>query len=433
MLVDGTLIRAELYDKHSAPYTGVNQVYEANKNRHPNLRLVVCNAHWYAPGAKPCGNYKVAGKVVSQELDRWTGFGWVSGEQPEVADTMVAYDYFLSTIPAIIDGKVGDMSAANWGSGVARRCNRTWWGFRTDGSCVVEVTTTGYTLQETADRMVGMGITNGLILDGSGSSQYYDGTTWHKGDGRIVYSYLLLWFKEEKDNMAPLICIDAGHGKNTAGKRCMKSLDPNETREWVLNDRMAKRLGKELEKRGYKVKRVDDTSGEVDVTLTERVARANKANATAYVSIHHNAGINGGSGGGICVFASENASDTSLKLQDAVYRATVAKTGLKGNRATPKPLKSFHVIKHTKMPAILGEFGFMDSATDVPIILSDSFSQKCAEGIAEGIAEVLGAKKLPTEKKIYRVQLGAFSDRSNAVALQAELKKLGYDTIIKED
>jgi len=33
-----------------------------------------------------------------------------------------------------------------------------------------------------------------------------------------------------------LICIDAGHFLGTPGKRCLKSIDPNETREWVLND-----------------------------------------------------------------------------------------------------------------------------------------------------------------------------------------------------
>ena len=38
------------------------------------------------------------------------------------------------------------------------------------------------------------------------------------------------------------IVIDAGHGKNTADKRCLKSLDQNETREWVLNDRVADAL-----------------------------------------------------------------------------------------------------------------------------------------------------------------------------------------------
>ena len=36
-----------------------------------------------------------------------------------------------------------------------------------------------------------------------------------------------------------VIALDAGHGMGTAGKRCLKSIDPNQTREWFLNDRIA--------------------------------------------------------------------------------------------------------------------------------------------------------------------------------------------------
>ena len=42
------------------------------------------------------------------------------------------------------------------------------------------------------------------------------------------------------------IAIDAGHGINTKGKRCLKSIDSKETREWWLNDRIADRLQKKL-------------------------------------------------------------------------------------------------------------------------------------------------------------------------------------------
>ena len=48
-----------------------------------------------------------------------------------------------------------------------------------------------------------------------------------------------------------LICIDAGHGLLTAGKRCLKSIDPNETREWMLNRRIADKLQNLLEDYGY--------------------------------------------------------------------------------------------------------------------------------------------------------------------------------------
>lgn len=32
------------------------------------------------------------------------------------------------------------------------------------------------------------------------------------------------------------IALTAGHYYYTPGKRCLKSIDPNETREWVLTD-----------------------------------------------------------------------------------------------------------------------------------------------------------------------------------------------------
>ncbi|MBO5329701.1 MAG: N-acetylmuramoyl-L-alanine amidase [Anaerotignum sp.] len=90
------------------------------------------------------------------------------------------------------------------------------------------------------------------------------------------------------------IVIDAGHGKNAAGKRALKSLDPNETREWVLNARVAEALEIYLLSAGHAVLRADDTSGNTDVSLATRVKMANDWKADYYVSIHHNAGINGG-------------------------------------------------------------------------------------------------------------------------------------------
>ena len=69
------------------------------------------------------------------------------------------------------------------------------------------------------------------------------------------------------------MCI--GHGKFTAGKRCLKSLDQNETREWVLNNRVASALEIYLRSAGHETLRVDDTSGNTDVSLAARVQRAN--------------------------------------------------------------------------------------------------------------------------------------------------------------
>ena len=196
-----------------------------------------------------------------------------------------------------------------------------------------------------------------------------------------------------------IIALDAGHYNDTPGKRCMKSIDPKETRERFLNARMAEHVEKLLKAYDCEVMRCDDRTGKTDPSLSERAARANRAGAGAFISIHHNAGVNGGKGGGICVYTAENASTTSLKLQKAVYDETVKRTGLKGNRATPLPVANFTVIYKANMPAVLGEFGFMDSTTDVPIILTDDFSVKCAQGIVAALVKTFGIKKKSEQEK----------------------------------
>lgn len=186
------------------------------------------------------------------------------------------------------------------------------------------------------------------------------------------------------------IAIDAGHGRYTTGKRCMKKLDPNETREWVLNDRVSNELERLLKTADHEVKRVDDITGETNVSLADRVKTANNWDADFFISVHHNAGINGGSGGGTEVYVAKQCSATSIKAQNAIYKYAVARANLKGNRSDGTRAANFYVIKNTKMPACLIECGFMDSSTDIKYILDEEWSKKMALGIAEGICEIYG-------------------------------------------
>lgn len=190
-----------------------------------------------------------------------------------------------------------------------------------------------------------------------------------------------------------LIAIDAGHYLGTPGKRCLKSIDPNETREWVLNARIADHLQTRLSLYDCITMRVDDTTGEKDVSLGERVTQANKADADVYLSIHHNAGINGGPGGGIVVYTYTDPSQASTALQRAVYEHTVRRTGLRGNRANPMPTANLYVLRTTRMPAVLCELGFMDSTTDTPIILTEEFASQAADGIIDALVEVYGIQE----------------------------------------
>lgn len=185
------------------------------------------------------------------------------------------------------------------------------------------------------------------------------------------------------------IALGAGHGINTEGKRCLKELDPKETREWWLNDRICDRVELLLRNyEGYELLRLDDSDdGEENVALAARVGVANKFGADFYLSVHHNAGANGTTAGGIVAYSHPKASRASVEWRDALYDALIAHTGLKGNRSNPKATSNLYVLRETKMPAVLLELGFMDSQTDVPIILSEEYANRCSAAIVEVVAK----------------------------------------------
>lgn len=173
-----------------------------------------------------------------------------------------------------------------------------------------------------------------------------------------------------------IICIDCGHGLTTKGKQCLDG-----TKEWVLNSRIGEYVEEMLTERGITVVRSDDRTGKKDIPLSTRVKRANEV-SDYFISIHHNAGIRGGHGGGIVVFWYSSKPDRE-KQASALYKRAIDNTYLKGNRSNPVVKKAFYVLRKTKCPALLIECGFMDSVRDLPIIKTEEF----ALGIATAITE----------------------------------------------
>ena len=190
------------------------------------------------------------------------------------------------------------------------------------------------------------------------------------------------------------IALDAGHGLYTSGKRCLKSLDPNETREWVLNSRICDKIEEKLKKYdGYSVLRMDDKTGKEDIPLETRTDKANNWGADFYLSVHHNAGINGGSGGGAVTIVYISPSDEELKYQKVVHEEFKKQVGHFGNRYDETPRQNLHVCRETDMPAVLIECGFMDSKVDVPMILSEGFAEKAATGLVNALVKIGGLTK----------------------------------------
>lgn len=193
--------------------------------------------------------------------------------------------------------------------------------------------------------------------------------------------------------MAFRLAIDAGHGINTAGKRIPKKLDPNQTREWSLNDRVARYIAEAAKQyEGVETLRVDDPTGKKDVSLSARCKAANNWGADMYTSCHHNAGINLGSGGGIVAFSYKEKTK-GAEYRDAIYNACIEAGGLRGNRSDPTKAKGYYVVKNTKAPAVLVEYGFMDSKTDAPVILTEAYAKLVGYATMDGIAKVAGLKR----------------------------------------
>jgi N-acetylmuramoyl-L-alanine amidase len=189
------------------------------------------------------------------------------------------------------------------------------------------------------------------------------------------------------------IAYCAGHYINTPGKRIPANLDPKQTREWTLNDRVADHFARAaLEYEGVQLLRTDDPTGEHFIDIPDRCKAANAWDSDLYLDMHHNAAGKIFSGGGVVAF-SYPGSAKGKQYRDAIYEAVIAAGGLKGNRAQPLQEKKFDSLRLAHAPAVLMEYGFMDSKTDAPVILTDAYAKKVAYGTMEGIAKAAGLKK----------------------------------------
>lgn len=196
------------------------------------------------------------------------------------------------------------------------------------------------------------------------------------------------------------IAYGAGHYLYTAGKRIPPELDPVETREWVLNDRVARYFAQAAkEYQDVELLRVDDPNGEIGIDLWPRCESANQFGADFALAIHHNAGANLTDAGGVVAF-SYPGSVKGAQYRDAIYDACIAAGGLRGDRAEPKQEIGFYVLKYTTMPAVLMEYGFMDSTLDAPVILQESYAKAMAYATMEAIAAVAGLQKTNPEEEI---------------------------------
>ncbi len=235
------------------------------------------------------------------------------------------------------------------------------------------------------------------------------------------------------------IAYCAGHYIGTPGKRVPKSLDPKQTREWTLNDRVARYFAEAAgQYEGVELLRTDDPTGKKHISIKNRTKKANSWGADIYVDMHHNAGIKGGAGGGVVAYCKKKDA-TGKGYRDAIYAAVIAAGNLKGNRAKPLAEKNYSTMVYSKAPAILVEYGFMDSRTDYPVISTEEYAKKVGYATMDAIAVTKGLKKkteqavtpakTTTTKEVYcKVELRVLkkgAEGTDVIAMQQLLEANG--------
>ena len=180
---------------------------------------------------------------------------------------------------------------------------------------------------------------------------------------------------------------------------------------------------------------IDVTPGNC-VSATDLAYGVNKAN-NAKVSLFNSNHLNAGGGHGVEVLYYKGSA-TGKTIATRVCN-NIAKLGF-ANRGAKEDVRGLYELKNTKMPAIIVESFFLDSASDVALYRKvgvDAIGKAIAEGIVGHSINSTPVKVTPVvskpvvkpvSKETYRVVTGSFSDETNADKRIAELKKLGVES-----
>lgn len=188
------------------------------------------------------------------------------------------------------------------------------------------------------------------------------------------------------------IFLDPGHGGYDSGSVA------GGAKEADLNLAVAKKVEKLLKARGYSVhmSRNNDTF----VGLYDRAKMANDLNANIFISIHHNSTASSATFvNGIESYyyraqkeypskINKDMHDNPARIKKSVTLASlIHQNMLKNTGAVNRGTDgaSFAVIRETKMPATLLELGFINNVSERINLVTDSYQNKLAKGIADGV------------------------------------------------
>ena len=208
------------------------------------------------------------------------------------------------------------------------------------------------------------------------------------------------------------VFLSAGHGGSDPGASAYGLY------EKAINLTVLLACKTELERHGVSVA-CSRTKDEHD-PVEQEAKEANISKADIAVSFH----VNAGGGDGFEAFYYESSKD-GKRLASLCEKHIKA---LGQNSRGIKKGNNLYFVKKTEMVSVLLESFFLDNSSDKTI--GDTVEEQTLIGAAyaKAILEYFGIKY--EDKKLYRVQAGAYSSKQSADAMKNKLKKAGFDAIV---
>jgi N-acetylmuramoyl-L-alanine amidase len=166
------------------------------------------------------------------------------------------------------------------------------------------------------------------------------------------------------------ILLDNGHGYNTKGKRSPIWDDESQLLEFEFTRSVVAIIDAQLKLKGYdSIVLVPEL---IDISLSERVIRANKYDDAILISIHGNAhGVEDANG--FEVFTHENASPVSEDIAKIIWDEfnNHSKFTMRADWSDNNPDKEARfTILNSKHPSVLTESGFYTNKRDCYYMMS---------------------------------------------------------------
>lgn len=217
--------------------------------------------------------------------------------------------------------------------------------------------------------------------------------------------------------MAYRIMLDAGHGGSDPGA----VYQGRQEKDDVLDLTLA--VGELLSQDGYEVLYTRTT--DIYESPLQKATQANEAGVDLFISIHRNAFPTPNTASGVESLVYD-LSGIKLEIAESIDQELV-RLGFRDLGVKARP--NLTVLKRTEMPAVLVEAGFIDNESDNALF--DAKFEEIATAIAEGISNVIG---IPIGTRgTYQVQVGLYSNKSNADRLNEELLQQGYPSYVVYD